>query len=505
MSKQPEQPRLLEEEAPVAVSAEPALSEDAPRTERRSLPEANEFSPGQIELRKVLEIVHQGGPEHGGGRDQIVEALRQEYFSDSALKQSDPVTRLRVQRTRAGNVLVGLKGYGLFDLETNLLTPLGKELLQESDDTALYKRFAKHILINRHGITVLEAVDDLVSRQVPPSKANLQRELEGRNFQLPRATTYHTKMLQWLRKAGVLDRKGSIDPDVFQELTGRSFSSVRQWGDLTAQQRAFLRTLREAAESHGKDPIPAREVIDRSIFQHGPIFIEDQLNAKVFRPLEEQGWIARPSRGSGRGGKSGLVSATDKLLEVPIDALTRDVEWGIPSDLRPKLRTPLSDIQRDLLDPDKNIKGIALELLAIRLASDLALTPVRLRIRAPETGGAEVDLIAEGAHLHFSRWLFQCKNTGTVPLSDLAKEVGMAVLLRAHVIVIATTGRCSSTVHVYAKELAQTTALQVILLEGDAIDAYIKRGPQFLMNLFHDRAHDILKLKRDQIDKETAI
>ncbi len=39
----------------------------------------------------------------------------------------------------------------------------------------------------------------------------------------------------------------------------------------------------------------------------------------------------------------------------------------------------------------------------------------------------KVDLIAEGAHLLFSRWLFQCKATkSTVQLSDLAKEIGMA-------------------------------------------------------------------------------
>ena len=41
-----------------------------------------------------------------------------------------------------------------------------------------------------------------------------------------------------------------------------------------------------------------------------------------------------------------------------------------------------------------------------------------------KTGGAEVDLIAEAVQLHFSRWLFQCKNSKEVNLAALAKEVG---------------------------------------------------------------------------------
>ena len=68
-----------------------------------------------------------------------------------------------------------------------------------------------------------------------------------------------------------------------------------------------------------------------------------------------------------------------------------------------------------------------------------------------------MDLVAEAVQLHFSRWLFQCKNTATVHLADLAKEVGLAVMLRAHVIVLVTTGRFSASVVDHANELAETT------------------------------------------------
>jgi len=192
-------------------------------------------------------------------------------------------------------------------------------------------------------------------------------------------------------------------------------------------------------------------------------------------------------------------------LEIDMDLLGRDRTWGIPPDRRSRMRTPLAEIQRDLKSVDTSLKGIALELLAVRIASDLTLIPRAFRLRGAETGGAEVDLIAEGAHLHFSRWLFQCKNIrGDVALSDLAKEVGMAVMLRAHVIVMVTTSDFSSTVRTYAKELMDSHYLQVVLVSGDTLDVYAKRGVSPLLDFFRREAGKTMSLKRPQLSRSEA-
>jgi len=226
----------------------------------------------------------------------------------------------------------------------------------------------------------------------------------------------------------------------------------------------------------------------------------DDVAANVLRPLEASGWIeleARPS--TGRGGKSGRVSATKKLLDVDLDVLLGFPTPTIPPDLRALLDRPLADIRADL-KADTHTKGIALELLVLRMIADLGLSFVGFRVRTSETGGAEVDVIAEGVHLHFSRWLFQCKNvTGSVGLSALAKEVGMATLLRGHVVVMVTTSTFKSTVITYANQLAATSALQVILLDRSALDAYWRGAGPALAKLLHDRAGDILRLKRPQV------
>jgi len=466
----------------------------------KRLPEANEFSPGQISLREVLVLA----TKHAGDRPTLVEAIRKRYFARSAPKQTDPVKRLKVQSTLANNVLIGMKGYGLFDLSSSKLTPAGTELAKIPKDEDLVEAFATHILRACRGVEVLEAVRAIRARGEEPTKPKLQTELETRGFSLPRATTHHTKLLQWLREAAVVDKKNEIDEERLAELTGVDLATLEGWETLTQAQKALLRTLRRLVELHGEEPLPARDVVTQAKFEHGPIFPEDQLAARVFRPLEERGWITREIAGTGRGGKSGRIKATEQLLALDLELLPKDDSWGVPSELRPRLNTPLATIQSDLKAEDKNRKGIALELLALRIATDAGLTPLRFRLRAAETGGAEVDLIAEGAHLHFSRWLFQCKNTKTVALSDLAKEVGMAVLLRAHVVVLVTTGRFADTVRAHARELMDIHPLQVVLIDREVLARYRSGGLAALMDFLHSEATETMRLKRRQIERNTS-
>lgn len=466
----------------------------------KKLPEANEFSPGQVKLRRVLGLAR----EHGGDRDALVEAIRQSFFASAAASRTDAEERLNQQRTRANNVLIGMKGYGLFDLKDSRLTSVGGSLADMQDDEELAAAFAEHILKTPWNIEVIEAVRSLQARGRRPTKATLQTELESRGFKLPRATTHHTKLLQWLREADIIDADYEIDEELVAELMGISLATLGEWGTLTREQRAFLQTLRRLADAHGASPLPAKDVISQAKFEHGPIFREDQLAGRVFKPLVDQGWIEQEVGSGGRGGKSGKVAPTERLLEVSLDLLPEEDEWGVPPELRLKLETPIASIIADLSADTTHAKGMALELLALRLAADSGLTPLRFRLRAAETGGAEVDLVAEGAHLHFSRWLFQCKNTKTVSLADLAKEVGMAVMLRAHVIVLVTTGGFASSVQTYARELMDTQHLQVVLIDRKTIRSYQRGGTSALVGYLHETAQTTMRLKRAQIERPLA-
>src|SRR5205823_2336223 len=104
-----------------------------------------------------------------------------------------------------------------------------------------------------------------------------------------------------------------------------------------------------------------------------------------------------------------------------------------------------------------------------------------------------------GAHLQFSRWLFQCKNTKAVDVGVLAKEVGMATLLQAHVIVIATTGNVSKIAATYAQRVSQTTPFQIVLVDHDALSTYRAGGAPVLREHFHQGAEGAMRLKRPQV------
>lgn len=376
------------------------------------IPEANEFSPGQVGVRELLRDVQ----ANDGNRDEIVEAIRVRFFASAAERQSDPTKRRAVQQTRAYNALLGASKYGLVEANLRSLTNLGRVAIATDTDAELYRLLARHILRDLHGLDVLIALREMQRGGLPISKTTLQDYLEQQAgfVKMPRATNHHTRLLQWLREAGILPTRGyAVNASLVEEIADVSLDVADDWSVLTAEQKAFLRVLRKIADVEGLNAIPAKTVIDSVITEYGPIFKRpDQLSATIFRPLSDPaaGWIAHSVGGRGRGGKSGEVTATTKLLEVEVDLLPQGESPGIPPDLKAKLQTPLDEVYTDLTSDDTHTKGIALELLAIRLAIDLTLSPIRLRERGTTTGGAEVDLVAEGAHLHFSRWLLQCKN-----------------------------------------------------------------------------------------------
>lgn len=466
-------------------------------------PAAVEFSPGIVDLGEVLELV----ADNEGDWDAATEAVRARYFSESASSRVDLEERRGQQLLRARNVLWGMgpNGYQLLSLEDVMLTATGHELLGVHDEDTRYAVLAAHILTRLNGMTLLQAIRDLQARGDRITKGSLHRELERHGIDLPRATTNHQRAVAWLRKGGVISDDGyDIDEEVVHRLTGMSTKDVEEWSSLTPGQAAFLRTLRRMVEVRGSQQLPVTAVVDQAVYEHGRVFRPDQIRAEVTRPLGEAGYIEIRTTSEGRGGKSGVVQATEKLLSVNLELVTDFSGVGIPPDLRPLLNTPLDQIHQNLSATDRNVRGIALELLALRLAIDLGLMPLRFRERSNKTGGAEVDLLADAVHLHYSRWLFQCKNTKVVDLSDLAKEIGMATMLNGHVVVMVTTGRFAASVQRYAQEVMRTTPLQVVLVDGPALGRYRHSGELSLMGYFHDIAGEAMRTKRSQVTELDA-
>lgn len=471
-----------------------------PTNAKPRLPAANEFTPGQLgggnSLFEALQIVDQGG-----SRDEIVESIRQRWFTASAATRQLKAEQLEQQRKRAGNVVAGMRQYGLLGSSVTVpeLSELGVELLASiGDRDGAYRRFARYLLRERHGIELLRVAQDLKARDGSVSKGSVDAELLARGYAVPTNSSNSGKLRQWLEQAHLVDAKWNVDVALLSELAGIDQADLTSWRSLTLEQQDVVIALRIRAEGN-RTPIPSPELLEL-LRQRGVNFNSGQVKKTIYDPLVRGGWIEQTLLKGGRGGKGGLIAILPKGLDIDLE-LVEGLSLGqLPPELQSELSLPLGKILTDLDSGSTYDKGIALELLSLRLATDSGLLPVELRQRGVTTGGAEVDLVAEGAHLHFSRWLFQCKNqSSNVGLAVLAKELGMATLLRAQVVVIVTTGRFARTVLEYAKQASETTAIQVVLLDRDSLAAYREHGAPALRSELHQRALTALRNKRTQL------
>jgi restriction endonuclease len=232
----------------------------------------------------------------------------------------------------------------------------------------------------------------------------------------------------------------------------------------------------------------------------------DQWQAKLLKPLEANGWIELERGTTGRGAKSGRVRGTKKFASDYVKALLEQEARKLPPELRSGRDRPLKQVLEEMASSDTYKKGLALEFLALRIADLLDLAPKKWRLRSGKTGGAEVDLVIEGARLVFTRWQVQCKNTSAVHVDDLAKEIGLAVLLKSQVIMIVTTGKIGKSVRGHARKINEETALQVVLIDGQDlknISENTRASGLALADLLNAQASEAMKQKEPQLFEET--
>ncbi len=85
-------------------------------TGRSDIPFGAQFSPNQVDLRKLLQIIH----DHAGDRSAITKAIRNAFFANHAPAQ---------QQKLADNTVLALRAYELLDDQGATPTRLAGELL----------------------------------------------------------------------------------------------------------------------------------------------------------------------------------------------------------------------------------------------------------------------------------------------------------------------------------------------------------------------------------------
>lgn len=459
----------------------------------KRIPSFNDFSPVILlhDIRLCLAAVR----DHAGDDAAIVGKWADLFFKGVINKRATSNIPATLSSTKLST--------GKRPLE---LSDFGKEVLNAGSPKEAAQAFCKGLLASgSDNWLLIDALMNIEKKKEIVTKASLKAELTSLGVLLSTGTTDHTTFKNWLIEADLADKQGYVKSDEVKRVVGGIAPSERdEFLSLSLAQQVFLHELRKEHEV-ATAPFYVSALVTRCLSNYAYLFDEDQFAKDVRKPLSDAGWITVDGLGKGKqGGRSGNVEGTQKLLNIPVTDIHPDFDQVIPSDLRSKLQTPLSDISVDLFGTDTYKAGMALELLSLRMILDLGLSPRHFRLRSSQTAYAEVDLIAEAAHLMFSRWTFQCKRySGTekatkVGLSEVAKEVGIAVFARAHVIVMVTTSDFTRDARNYAAEVSRATPLQFVFVDGAVLREYTAKGSQTLHAHFHKSAADVMSVKRSQ-------
>lgn len=455
--------------------------------EKSDLPFGSEFSPSQIELPILLEFAK----VYGGDWKAFENAVYETYFSRNNTSEYN-------RRKLANNCKLGMIAYGIIDRKANL-TDFGEELYKyKTDESALYAKLARHILVNLNGLNVINVIRDARTRGEKIDLLSLRSLLEERGIHYPRGGKHPSIMRLWLEKAGVVtSRDWEINEARLEEILGLSANEIDALAVLTPEQRAYIKAL---VNTGSVMPLPSNEIERLATATYGIRFNEKNLPKLVLYPLQEAGYITlkRGTRESGRGAKPFMVTPTEKLRDEIIKPIIDLIEKDVSAHLRPFLRKPLKEILNEIESPDKYIKGLALEALAFHLMRLIDLTYVMTRLRGEATSGAEVDLIFQSDRLVFSRWQIQCKNTRSVSLEDVAKEVGLTFQLKSNVIVIVTTGTVGSKAKAYANSVMNATNLDIVFIDRSDLNQIIQ-NPVSIIDVLHREARRAMEIKKLEI------
>jgi len=457
----------------------------------KRLPSFNDFSP--IILKGDLRICLAAVRDGGGDDAKVIRAWAKEFFKGKENKRSKT------------NIPATLRSTGLSTgVRPIVLSDFGESVLGATSPLEAAQIFCAEIIRSQYGNVLLSALASLRLRKEAITKESLKSELKREGVSsLSTNTTDHTTLKNWMVAAQIVDHDGKPNDALLKGLLGISATEMDEWASLPLAHQIFLQQLmREHLVAAG--PFPAKDLLRPCMNLYPDVFDPAQFSRQIQKPLLAGGWIHVSGLADGpNGGKSGNISGTSKLIGIPIERAIPDFNSAVPAELRAKINMPLEEIRKDLFSKDTHRGGLALELLSLRMVLDLGLDPRNFRLRSAQSAHAEVDLLAEGCHLMFSRWTFQCKryakgSSTKVSLSDVAKEVGIALFVKAHVVVMVTTTSFTADSRKYADVISEATPLQFLFVDGEALDAYLATGKSALLEHARNNAGSVMEKKRSQ-------
>lgn len=441
------------------------------------LPFGTQFSPTIVGLGEVLQLANEND---GKSISEFVDVLADKYWATSESKKK-----------LAGNLKISLTSYGLVTDDTIHLTEFGQELYTLDSEPARIKAFAKRILLYLNGLRLVETLRRLDLNGEKATNASVNQALIEQGFDLKQTSNNAQVMKLWLAKAGIIHDDWSIDEVELENLLGIKSEDISPLKDLAPEQYYFLLALSNASADA---PLKATDVRNLATASYNIVFDEKAFAQKVIKPLQDKGLIIAEKTTGGRGAKPYMVQLSETAKREVVGPLLEQFKSQVGNALAEAYCKTFSQLREEIDSDDTYKKGLALEAFAIKIMRIIGLDFVKTRYRDIQIGGAEVDVLFDSTRLYYSRWQVQCKNTNTVTIDMVAKEVGLTHMLKSNVIVMMTTGHLTSEAKKYARRIMEDMNLCILMLQKEDIGQIIE-NPTSIVQIFNNQAENAKKIK----------
>jgi len=439
------------------------------------MPYGAEFSPEKIKIKELLKMV---AKHEGDSTEQLVKDIAKKYFNNN--------------ETMGGNCKNSMVAYEILNPGGGVhFSEFGKNLSRMRKESKIYEAMAKRILTCLNGLTFIEAIRTVSASGEQPTLVKVTEMLNTMGCEnLPKTNKHVPTMKKWLEKAQVLNG-WDINEKKITSLIGIKKKEIAVLKGLNHAQVCFVRALCNSDNGNFQSATKIRELAKASF---NVTFEEKSFAANIIRPLEEKKIIEKKDSTGTHGGNAAEIRLIGTVKAEILSPVLKQIETIAGKEVVMFLQKPLDILRKEIDDEDTHVKGLALEAFAIKMMRIVDLDFVGTRVKGNETGGAEVDVIFDTTRLNYSRWQVQCKNTSSVSLDQVAKEVGLSHVLKTNVIVILTTGQATKTAKEYASKVMKELNLCIIFIEKDDIREILET-PAFVVEVLNRESMKAKKIK----------
>lgn len=450
----------------------------------------HQFEPKTMDLPELVQLCVKYQPERHSLQDEIAKRYYGSHSNQNDLQKEENRSKL------AMNTFLSLRAYKLIESINDddwqyKVTEIAQEILENqanADEVATI--FARHILTNLTGMSLLKAVEAINSRGDQPKLDLIGYELQEMGYSLSPNAIYVSTMRQWLEKAGVFEKTYEINWDRVYDILELDKDYIDELYTLTSEQKYFLLAMLQMSITK---LTKWNDIANYAVSVYKVRFPSKSFVKNIIHPLVETGLIETEKTTVGRGAKPNLVKLTDKAQRELLSKLLESIA-NLTEISQTELNRSFEDVISDLEHPDKHIKGKALELLAIWMIRLTSLRFTKWRKRDYQTGQGEVDVLAASDRFVYHRWQIQCKNTKRVDVEVLAKEVGMTFVTGADVVMIVTTGEFTRDALQYAYRMMEISRYYMVLIQKEDIEA-IKEDRTNIIKILDRRARRVFAKK----------